>query len=97
MPSAFPEPKVGNVTRPFGDGCVSCIHKRYCDSFRYLIFFGTKLDGNYGRACLSWSTNPNDLITQWTEDDMIKEEYNYNNDFEQWETPLFTNPNMGEL
>lgn len=93
MDSAFPTPKIGNIKRSRGQGCSSCVHRKYCDSFRYLVFFGTVVDSSYGVACESWSNNKEDMITNWTEDDIYKADVNMCNGDEQWETSVFKREN----
>lgn len=85
---AFPSPKCGNIKRPLGEGCSSCVHRRYCDPYRYLVAFGTVVDDTYGVACESWSNKKEDIVTQWTEDDKRRAERNYYEGYEQWETSI---------
>lgn len=70
--TAFPRPKAMANPRPMGQGCVSCVHKRYCDEILYQMDIGVVIDKHSGLACDSWSNNKEDIVRNWTVEDMRK-------------------------
>ena len=61
---SFPDPIVGNIKRASGEGCLTCVHKKYCRPFYWqrLYEIHPKIDPNLGTSCTSWSNNPQDQI-----------------------------------
>ena len=75
MSLSFPYPTIGSVTRPPGQGCVSCVHKGYCPAmYWYRRFLLRDPDNNVGRACNSWSDVPQPPPAP-TQDDLNEVEY----------------------
>lgn len=67
---SFPEPVLGTVKRPVGQGCTSCVHKKYCSVFYwYQRFTEVKPEPTVGTQCASWSNNEVDRITTQNADD----------------------------
>jgi hypothetical protein len=73
MAISFPYPTQGTVARPRGQGCLSCVHKKYCQAFYWYI---RETDYNVteqnGLACESWSDDPRDIVTEITADDLAE-------------------------
>lgn len=69
---SFPYPQIGTVVRPDGQGCLSCVHNRYCPQF--YIVKKTYPDGGIepcvGCACASWSNDPMQRITTPSKNDV---------------------------
>lgn len=61
---SFPYPKIGDIKRPRGQGCLHCIHNRYCpEYFKVKKTYPDKgIDENVGCACASWSDDPEKRI-----------------------------------
>lgn len=83
---SFPYPELGSTVRPPGQGCSSCVHSTYCPA---LYWFRRGGDGHgfvqqpvddpsMGRACASWSNNPDDIVKNVTQRDLEEVEYIYN-------------------
>ena len=81
MDFSFPEPKLGKIKRPVGQGCKSCVHKFYCSSFYWFRRYGERLsevDDHLGIQCASWSSNLADQIkTEPNERDLEEMDYIY--------------------
>jgi hypothetical protein len=63
MALTFPDPVIGTIVRPRGQGCTSCVHTKQCRTFYWLrreiyINSGKEVDTMLGVACTSWSNNP---------------------------------------
>jgi len=82
----FPYPQIGEIIRPPGDGCSTCVHGTYCPVLYWFRrgaeskgFAEQPIDDIYlGRACDSWSDNPADKSTVVTQSDIDENEYIYN-------------------
>jgi len=75
-PLTFPYP-TGNLAqpRPAGQGCVSCVHKRYCPAFYWHIrFIEREMPKEYGLACSKWSDNVADRLRPKGEGDFYQVE-----------------------
>ena len=70
---SFPDPVMGTVKRPVGQGCNSCVHQNYCKTFYWFLRADEKPDNYIGIQCASWSNNPADRILTGNADDV---EYN---------------------
>jgi len=81
---SFPYPEMGTVRREPGQGCGSCVHRKYCQAFYWLYRYaqhpsknnkaGEVLDEHLGIQCASWSNDPAQQIRTWTQGDL---DYNY--------------------
>jgi len=68
MALTFPDPVIGTIVRPKGQGCTSCVHNKQCRTFYWLrremwVATGREPDEILGVACTSWSNNPADVPT----------------------------------
>jgi len=75
----FPYPLIGSTNRPRGQGCLACVHQQYCPAVYWFKRYGQNtLTEENGRACASWSDDPNDVVTTVAQADLDEEEYIYN-------------------
>lgn len=75
MSLSFPYPTIGAVTRPVGQGCISCVNQGVCPALYWYRRFLLKDPDNYvGRACTSWSNVPTAPPTP-TQGDLDEIEY----------------------
>lgn len=71
MAISFPDPILGSIKRPKGQGCLSCVHQNYCQSFYWFLrFTENKPDDYLGIQCASWSNNEIDRIIVANADDL---------------------------
>jgi hypothetical protein len=79
MAFSFPQPVLGTVRRPSGQGCKSCVHSTYCPSMYWFKRYGIEgrtIDNNNGIQCASWSNNMADQVkSKATEDDLNEADY----------------------
>lgn len=79
MSLSFPYPKLALISRPPGQGCLSCVHKQYCPAFYWRRRYGEEgrtIDDYAGKQCSSWSSNMQDQVkTPPTEDDLNEIDY----------------------
>ena len=74
----FPYPQLGTTTRPLGQGCTSCVHRMYCPAVYWFRRYTFKdVEETMGRACLSWTTDIDEQVTSWTDNDLDEEDYMY--------------------
>ena len=60
---SFPYPELGSIARPSGQGCTSCVHKRYCEAFYWFVRRDVIYsDSHVGLACSSWSNLESDSV-----------------------------------
>ena len=81
MALSFPYPTTG-ATRQAGQGCSTCVHRDYCPAFYWYYRdeqypstdgkAGKRVDTHLGISCASWSSNPADIITTITPDDLAE-------------------------
>jgi len=70
MALSFPYPKNGDVNRPAGQGCTTCVNSVNCQALYWFKRYGQRdIDEYNGIACLSWSDDEIDRITTRNEDD----------------------------
>lgn len=75
----FPYPLAGATVRPRGQGCVGCVHRTYCPAVYWFERYKQReLTPDNGRACQSWSVDPNDKVTTVAQSDLDENEYIYN-------------------
>lgn len=75
----FPYPLIGTTNRPRGQGCLVCVHQTYCPAVYWFKRYDQRnLTEDNGRACASWSTDPNDKVTTVAQADLDENEYIYN-------------------
>ena len=68
---SFPFPEKGNISRSDDEGCLSCVHKSYCQAWYWFrINNHTKNYIGMGTSCLSWSNNDSERITEITQGDI---------------------------
>lgn len=73
---SFPYPTNGAIKRPVGQGCLSCVHKGYCQAFYWLQRYTQKgVDDHNGIQCNSWSNNVADIVTDVTQTDLDEVDY----------------------
>ena len=76
MALSFPYPKMGTVSRPLGQGCLSCVKNGSCLALYWFRRNGEGVvDDHVGVRCLSWSNNPADVIAGGKPDDLAENEY----------------------
>ena len=72
----FPYPVQGGAPRPAGQGCLSCVHQTYCPAVYWWKRYGQNgLDEYVGRACISYSSDPSDIVTVVSDSDRAENEY----------------------
>jgi hypothetical protein len=75
MALSFPYPRIGNVTRPLGQGCTGCVNSPFCPAVYWFRRYTFKdLEPTMGRACLSWSPTPAPPLLP-TQDDLDENDY----------------------
>jgi hypothetical protein len=85
QPYSFPYPKLG-APRPSGQGCGTCVHSTYCPAMYWFRRGGDSRgfeqqpvdDPSLGRACMSWSNDRADIVTDVNERDLEENEYMWN-------------------
>ncbi len=71
MAISFPDPVLGDIKRPKGQGCLTCVHNLYCQSFYWYQRFTENVpDGYVGVQCASYSNNEEDRILEPNADDL---------------------------
>lgn len=76
---------MGTVRREPGQGCGSCVHRKYCQAFYWFYRnaqfpsrtgkAGEELDTHLGIQCNSWSNDPAQRITTWNQADLDYNEH----------------------
>ena len=75
----FPYPLQGSTVRPVGQGCLACVHQRYCPAIYWFNRYGRReLTNDMGRKCGSWSSDIADQIRTVAQADLDENEYIYN-------------------
>lgn len=73
---SFPYPKVGGEVRAVGEGCTACVHRTYCPAIYWFRRYGqSTVSPHQGRQCLSWSDDPADRISGYTQADVDENDY----------------------
>jgi len=68
----YPTEKI-SPPRPAGQGCLACVHKRYCGAYYWHIrFIEREMPAQYGLSCAKWSGNPEDIIRTKTAGDFYQ-------------------------
>jgi len=75
----FPYPLIGTTVRPRGQGCMACVHQRYCPAvYWFNRYKDRELEENMGRACASYSNDMADQVRIVAQSDLDENEYIYN-------------------
>lgn len=70
---SFPYPKSGGAVRPAGQGCLSCVHNKYCPALYWYKRNTDYRPTNYtGRNCMSWSNDDNDIVRTISDFDLAE-------------------------
>jgi hypothetical protein len=70
MALSFPDPVIGTIVRPKGQGCTTCIFALNCRVFYWYKRESYAIDDRLGVACTSWSNDVNQQIKTVSEDDL---------------------------
>jgi hypothetical protein len=91
MDFSFPYPVNAAEARPVGQGCLSCVHKDYCQALYWYKRYTFKGPDNHnGIQCASWSDNPADIVTAHNQRDLDEEQY-------IWEQGIGSEPNRSGI
>ena len=75
-PLTFPDPVMGKIKRPRGQGCTSCVHQYYCTNLYWYIRNQERtVSDDFGCGCLSWTDVEANRLDPKAEGDIYMQQY----------------------